>query len=429
MSEHKLLAGESAHSPIAFVFADLSARSLAFSPNTGEAYLDTDIGRMCWQQSDNTYFLLIDTVPTWTGMGIVGADGRDGVDGAIGADGADGTNGTNGTDGTNGTNGTNGADGTDGAQGIQGIQGIQGTSGQVNTLVQGNGINIDSSDPVNPIITNTVTNTDTNIYNSDGIIDVSTVGRLVNINNSTSGKGLTIQANGNDGFSYISLEEQDINMVVENTNGFQEGFRLDATTGLMVNSSILFRGITYDADYAPNYTDRTLVDKAYVDNKVAAIDVGVTDVSSGTSISVDNTDPANPIINYIGVFGTEFEEFSSLPQSSTTSPNFQSKLSVTTAVKPAGKYRISFTVQVTNKKKEKGTEIEFRVDGVVQHTHSNGGNYVYHNILGDNGWVTESIVTYVTLVSPSTISLDTNYRREDDEARISDVRTEIWRVS
>ncbi|HHZ95619.1 MAG TPA: hypothetical protein EYN67_08680 [Flavobacteriales bacterium] len=130
-----------------------------------------------------------------------------------------------------------------------------------------------------------------------------------------------------------------------------------------------------------------------------------------------------------GIFGTEFEEFSSLPQSSTTSGSFQSKLPVTTATKPAGKYRISFTAQVTNKKKEKGTDLEFKVDGVAQHTHSNGGDYLFHNIKEDNGWVSESITTYTTLGSPATIALDIRYRKDEDEARISDARIDIWRVS
>ena len=130
-----------------------------------------------------------------------------------------------------------------------------------------------------------------------------------------------------------------------------------------------------------------------------------------------------------GIFGTEFEEFSSLPQSSTTSGSFQSKLPVTTATKPAGKYRISFTAQVTNKKKEKGTDLEFKVNGVAQHTHSNGGDYLFHNIKEDNGWVSESITTYTTLGSPATIALDIRYRKDEDEARISDARIDIWRVS
>ena len=130
-----------------------------------------------------------------------------------------------------------------------------------------------------------------------------------------------------------------------------------------------------------------------------------------------------------GIFGTEFEEFSSLPQSSTTSGSFQSKLPVTTATKPAGKYRISFTAQVTNKKKEKGTDLEFKVDGVAQHAHSNGGDYLFHNIKEDNGWVSESITTYTTLGSPATIALDIRYRKDEDEARISDARIDIWRVS
>ena len=163
---------------------------------------------------------------------------------------------------------------------------------------------------------------------------------------------------------------------------------------------------------------------------ITKVNVGV--IRSGTSGDWETGKGAVTPISFstiIALFGTEFEEFSSLAQSSTTSGTFQSKLSVTTSTKPAGKYRISFTAQITNKKKEKGTDLEFKVDGVAQHTHSNGGDYLFHNIKEDNGWVSESITTYTTLGSPATIDLDISYRKDEDEARISDARIDIWRVS
>lgn len=170
----------------------------------------------------------------------------------------------------------------------------------------------------------------------------------------------------------------------------------------------------------------------YEDNAVIT-KVNVSVIRSGTSGDWETGKGSETPISFsaigAGLFGAEFEEFSSLAQSSTTSGSFQSKLPVTTATKPAGKYRISFTAQVTNKKKEKGTDLEFKVNGVAQHTHSNGGDYLFHNIKEDNGWVSESITTYTTLGSPATIALDIRYRKDEDEARISDARIDIWRVS
>ena len=132
--------------------------------------------------------------------------------------------------------------------------------------------------------------------------------------------------------------------------------------------------------------------------------------------------------NIIDVFGSEFEEFSSLAQSSTTSSSFQSKLSATTALKPAGKYRITFNAQATNKDGDKATEVEFEINGSAQHNHSDGGDYITVISKEDNQWTSEFVVSYITLGSPATIDLDINYRKDDKTARISDARIEIWRV-
>lgn len=138
-----------------------------------------------------------------------------------------------------------------------------------------------------------------------------------------------------------------------------------------------------------------------------------------------------PIVfsGFASVFGSEFEEFSSLPQSSTTSSSFISKLSVTTASKPAGTYRITLNAQATNSKGDKATEVEFEIDGVAQHDHSNGGDYLTAIAKEDNQWSTYFIEVYKTIGSPATIDLDINFRKDDKTARISDARISIWRVS
>jgi hypothetical protein len=61
-------------------------------------------------------------------QGVPGPAGADGADGADGANGTNGTNGTNGVDGQDGAPGANGADGADGQDGAQGPAGADGTS-------------------------------------------------------------------------------------------------------------------------------------------------------------------------------------------------------------------------------------------------------------------------------------------------------------
>ena len=60
--------------------------------------------------------------------GPTGPAGADGADGADGANGTNGTNGTNGADGQDGAPGANGADGANGQDGAQGPAGADGTS-------------------------------------------------------------------------------------------------------------------------------------------------------------------------------------------------------------------------------------------------------------------------------------------------------------
>ena len=65
MSEHKYLSGASVHSPFTWVFADSSARNDTTDPNTDLAYASTEIGKVCWQTDDNSFYVLSDTTPTW----------------------------------------------------------------------------------------------------------------------------------------------------------------------------------------------------------------------------------------------------------------------------------------------------------------------------------------------------------------------------
>jgi len=71
------------------------------------------------------------------------------------------------------------------------------------------------------------------------------------------------------------------------------------------------------------------------------------------------------------VFGTEFEKFQSLAESTTSSSTFQDKINAVTASKPAGTYRVEFNCQITNSKSEKTTKLRMTANGVQLHNHSN----------------------------------------------------------
>lgn len=127
------------------------------------------------------------------------------------------------------------------------------------------------------------------------------------------------------------------------------------------------------------------------------------------------------------LFGTEFEMFESLPESTTTSTTFQDKLNVTTSTKPAGTYRVLFNCQVANSKKDKTVKVRMMIDGAETHAHA--GDDIRYNAKENNQYMSVSILRYVVLASPATILLQTQFARQNDIAKISDATIEIWRVA
>lgn len=51
-------------------------------------------------------------------------------------------------------------------------------------------------------------------------------------------------------------------------------------------------GLSYQSDYSTNFTNRSLVDKEYVDNNA-----GISSIVAGANITVNNTDPQNPVVS------------------------------------------------------------------------------------------------------------------------------------
>lgn len=89
--------------------------------------------------------------------------------------------------------------------------------------------------------------------------------------------------------TYIQLRHSnggfDVNMTIGNN-------------GIVITDNILGRGVIYSADYSANYTNRSLVDKQYVDTRTAYVQLvnqAMTNLNSSTSgtQAVWNTTPTN----------------------------------------------------------------------------------------------------------------------------------------
>lgn len=129
-----------------------------------------------------------------------------------------------------------------------------------------------------------------------------------------------------------------------------------------------------------------------------------------------------------GTFGSEFEIFQSLTQSNTGAASTD-KVDATTALKPAGTYRVGFYCDITNSDGTDIWEVQFLVNGTAIHQHSNGGDLYQNKPDGNNDWSSESSVHYITLVSDATIDLNIKFGTNDNTARAANATIEFWRVS
>ena len=152
---------------------------------------------------------------------------------------------------------------------------------------------------------------------------------------------------------------------------------------------------------------------------------------NGTGDLFRNSSACQPIVGgnaTANVFGSEFEFFESLGQSNTGSA-LVNKLDVTTALKPAGTYRVGFTVDVTNSDGSDIWTVQFLVDNAPIHQHSNGADEYENKPNGNNDWEVYSTFSYLTLGAASTIDLNIKFGTNDNTARASNAIIEIWRVS
>lgn len=247
---HKKMSGINNHPIHSWRVADETARlALVLEAD--------DEGRVCWQEDNDTYWTLLDySVPTWKNMigtdGLPGADGADGNDGngivsivrtaGTGAAGSTDTYTITFTDTTTTTfTVVNGADGTNGTDGVDGVDGADGKGIVSITRTSGTGA-AGSTD------TYTITFTDS----------------------STSAFTVVNGANGTNG--------------VDGVDG------TDGTDGVGVPAG----GTTGQILAKASGTD---FDTTWVDPPTGGGGSGtVEEVVAGHAVTVDNTDPANPVV-------------------------------------------------------------------------------------------------------------------------------------
>ena len=126
------------------------------------------------------------------------------------------------------------------------------------------------------------------------------------------------------------------------------------------------------------------------------------------------------------VFGTEFQEISSLGLSSTTSTTFQDKIDWTTASLPIGKYRLGWTYAWSFS--STGDDFEGRIQ-------LNGTDIMLHaqepKDSGTDQLHRHSGFEYFDVTTAGTQDINLQYRTDDaaDTAFIQRARLELWRVS
>jgi len=168
------------------------------------------------------------------------------------------------------------------------------------------GTAVDNTDPVNPII---------NIP-SNGITGIAPVGNLLRV--------LTVDGGGNVvtvGASHISESTFSLSAFIDGAGSTVEFAASDSTTGEFSDFQLLPNWAylsNFDGTNASFFT--LLAAEAYLQSisipngaataigvnssgKIVPVSSGVLSVVGGTDISIDNTDPSNPIINYTGAGG------------------------------------------------------------------------------------------------------------------------------
>jgi hypothetical protein len=192
--------------------------------------------------------------------------------------------------------------------------------GVVDSIVAGTGISVNATDPANPIVTNTLPD-QTVVLTGSGSTTITGTYPSFNIDSTdttyTAGTGINIASEviTNTAPDQVVSLTAGSNITV---TGTYPSFTIAATGGGGggVTSVVAGTGITVDAtnpaapivtNAAPDQTvsltagSNVTITGTYPNFTIAATGGGggggITSVVGGTAISIDNTDPANPIIN------------------------------------------------------------------------------------------------------------------------------------
>lgn len=127
------------------------------------------------------------------------------------------------------------------------------------------------------------------------------------------------------------------------------------------------------------------------------------------------------------LFGQNFEDFSSLTDSTTTSTTNQTKLSATTAVLPAGRYLLLAEARIKTGTNSREFGITVQVDGVTQHAEC----VMSQSRVTNTPYIQYTEVFMLNFVSSTTHSLALLYRAvaTSSTITINNARFLIWRVS
>lgn len=223
----------------------------------------------------------VDTVA----IGAIGPTGPQGLPGFNGADGIDGATGPAGPQGETGATGPAGPQGATGPQGIQGIQGPQGATGPQGeagvsgtqslsqTLVYGNNTGGNNIVLSNGDKVQHYDSSDLSLYAfNDGTFNTLQLGdgsdSYFRIREDWDA---IMRTNFGTNYAHISMSVEDSNIdLVSAAPDFSTivSLTLTPTSAQFIDGRPTQTGIEYSDDYSATFTDRSLVDKAYVDGSI-----------------------------------------------------------------------------------------------------------------------------------------------------------------
>ncbi|MDF1497120.1 MAG: hypothetical protein P1P90_03590 [Patescibacteria group bacterium] len=193
-------------------------------------------------------------------------------------------------------------------------------------------------------VDNKVASSTNNIYDADGYLAgdriVNGIGRGLNVSTTNGGFFDADIRDGSDlGFVHVRSDELELNVanpsaysgMVFNSGGVSFTHNQTGSTtqfyigsNMMLTDSINYRGIEYASDYSANYTNRTLVDKEYVDDAITSSTVsagnGLT-LDSGT-IKLGGTLSETTYIDHMG-YDLVVREFAGEPETLFSGDNFK----------------------------------------------------------------------------------------------------------